>query len=114
MKAYEYIISKQIQWAYRNSITLTGDKGNWGRKAYTQNLNDNLFKPFMLEIRNNFIQADGGELTGNPCKMQAVHSSSALGVNIFQYWKRIKISKTHFRVERNVWEEQISPSLSLV
>jgi len=41
-------------------------------------------------IRNSFTQADGGELTGNPCKMQAVHSSSALGVNIFQYWKREK------------------------
>jgi len=38
MKAYEYIISKQRQWAYRNNIILTGDKGNWGRKAYTQNL----------------------------------------------------------------------------
>jgi len=90
MKAYEYIISKQILWAHRNSIILTGDKGNWGRKAYTQNLNDNLFEPLMLEARNSFTQADGGELTGNPCKMQAVHSSSALGVNIFQYWKREK------------------------
>ena len=90
MKAYEYIISKQIQWAHRNSIILIGDKGNWGRKAYTQNLNDNLFEPLMLEVRNNFTQANGGELTGNPCKMQAVHSSSALGVNIFQYWKREK------------------------
>jgi len=90
MKAYEYIISKQIQWAYRNDIVLIGDKGNWGRKAYTQNLNHNLFEPFMLEIRNSFTQADGGELTGNPCKMQAVHSSSALGVNIFHYWKREK------------------------
>jgi len=38
MKAYEYIISKQIQWAYRDSIMLTGDKGNWGRKAYGQGL----------------------------------------------------------------------------
>jgi len=90
MNAREYILSKQIQWAYRNSIILIGDKGNWGRKAYTQNLNDNLFEPLMLGARNSFAQADGGELTGNPCKMQAVHSSSALGVNIFQYWKRKK------------------------
>jgi len=43
----------------------------------------------MPEVKSDFEEADGGELTGNPCKMQAVHSSSALGVNIFQYWKRI-------------------------
>ena len=89
MKAYEYIISKQIQWAYRNNIMLVGSKDNLGRKAYTQKLDDNLFEPLMIETQNNFKEADGGELTGNPCKMQAVHSSSALGVNIFQYWKKI-------------------------
>jgi len=89
MNAHGYILSKQIQWAYRNNIVLIGSKGNRGRKAYTQKLGDNLFEPLMIEIRNNFKEADGGELTGNPCKMQAVHSSSALGVNIFQYWKRM-------------------------
>ena len=90
MNARDYILSKQIQWAYRNNIVLIGSKGDRGRKAYTQKLNDNLFKPLMTEVRNNFTQADGRELTGNPCKMQAVHSSSALSVNIFQYWKKIK------------------------
>ena len=89
MNAHEYILSKQIQWAYRNNITLIGSKGNRGRKAYTQKLDDNPFKPLMPEVKSDFEDADGGELTGNPCKMQAVHSSSALGVNIFQYWKRI-------------------------
>jgi len=89
MNAREYILSKQIQWAYRNNIVLIGSRGKRGRKAYTQKLDDNLFKPLMIEVRDNFTQADGGELTGNPCKMQAVHSSSALGVNIFQYWKKI-------------------------
>ena len=89
MNARDYILSKQIQWAYRNNIVLIGSKGNRGRKAYTQKLDDNLFEPLMIEVQNNLKEADGGELTGNPCKMQAVHSSSALGVNIFQYWKRI-------------------------
>lgn len=89
MNAREYILSKQIQWAYRNNIVLIGSKGNRGRKAYTKKLDDNLFKPLMIEVRDNLKKADGGELSGNPCKMQAVHSSSALGVNIFQYWKRI-------------------------
>ena len=89
MNAREYILSKQIQWAYRNNIVLIGSKGNRGRKAYTQKLDDNLFEPLMSEVRKNLEKADGGELSGNPCKMQAVHSSSALGVNIFQYWKKI-------------------------
>ena len=90
MNAREYILSRQIQWAHRNNITLTGSKGARGRKAYTQKLDDNLFEPLLPETESNFKEADGGELTGNPCKMQAVHSSSALGVNIFQYWKRMK------------------------
>ena len=91
MNAHEYILSKQIKWAYRNNIVLIGSKGNRGCKAYTQRLDDNLFEPLMIEVRDNLKEADGGELTGGtyPCKMQAVHSSSALGVNIFQYWKRI-------------------------
>lgn len=89
MNAREYIISNQIQWAYRNNIVLIGSKGNRGRKAYTKKLDDNLFKPLMIEVRDNLKKADGGELSGNPCKMQAIHSSSALGVNIFQYWKKI-------------------------
>ena len=90
MNAYDYILDKQIQWAYRNSIILIGSKDNRGRKAYTQKLGDNLFEPLLPEVIGNFEEADGGELNGNPCKMQAVHSSSALGVNIFQYWKKIK------------------------
>ncbi len=90
MNAHEYILSKQIQWAHRNNIVLIGSKVNRGRKAYTQKLDDNLFEPLMSEVKNDFEDADGGELTGNPCKMQAVHSSSALGVNIFQYWKKNK------------------------
>jgi hypothetical protein len=89
MNAHDYILNKQIQWAHRNNIILIGSKVTRGRKAYTQNLDDNLFEPLLSEVKENFEEADGGELTGNPCKMQAVHSSSTLGVNIFQYWKKI-------------------------
>jgi len=89
MNVFDYILSKQIQWAHRNNIILTGSKGSRGRKTYTKNLGDNLFEPLLPEVKSSFNQGDGGELAGNPCKMQAVHSSSALGVNIFQYWKKI-------------------------
>jgi hypothetical protein len=89
MKAREYILSKQIQWAHNHGIDLIGSKGNLGHPAYTRNLEDNLFAPLMPETRKSFQTGDGGELAGNPSKMQAVHSSSALGVNIFQYWQSI-------------------------
>lgn len=89
MNAYEYILAKQIQWALNHEIPLMGSKGNRERPVYTEKLEDNLFQPLIPEIEKCFKDADGGELTGKPSKMQAVHSSSALAVNIFQYWKKI-------------------------
>lgn len=89
MKAYEYITGKQTQWALNRGIALVGSKGDKGRPAYTHELNQNLFEPLRLDTLKSFEQGDGGELSGNPAKMQAVHSSSALGVNIFQYWQSI-------------------------
>jgi hypothetical protein len=89
MNAYEYILSKQILWALNNDIQLIGSKGIRGRQAYTRKLTKNLFDPLLPEVRKAFNKGDGGELKGNPSKMQAVHSSSALGVNIFQYWMKI-------------------------
>ncbi len=89
MKAYEYITSKQTQWALNRGIPLIGSKGDKGRPAYTLEVNQNLFEPLSLDTRKSFEQGDGGEINGNPAKMQAVHSSSALGVNVFQYWQNI-------------------------
>ena len=92
MKAKEYIINKQIQWAMNNGISLISSKKNRGRAAYTKELDNNLFHPLDPEILNSFIIGDGNEVkgdNGNPSKMQAVHSSSALGVNIFQYWQKV-------------------------
>ena len=62
MNAHDYILSKQIQWAYRNNIMLIGSKGN-GHKAYTQKLDGNLFEPLTPETEKIFKEADGGELT---------------------------------------------------
>jgi hypothetical protein len=45
----------------------------------------------MPEVRACFVGGDGNEILGDPnspAKMQAVHSSSALGANIFHYWRR--------------------------
>ena len=92
MKAYEYILAKQLHWALNRGIPLIGSKGQRGRPAYTFELNQNLFEPLEADVRECFEKGDGKETIGNsdsPAKMQAVHSSSALGVNIFQYWKKI-------------------------
>jgi hypothetical protein len=91
ISGYEYIISKQIQWALNRDIPLVGSKGERGRHAYTHNLNQNLFEPLIEENRQQFIKGNGQEILGSedsPAKMQALHSSSALGLNIFQYWQK--------------------------
>jgi hypothetical protein len=90
MKAHEYIIAKQTQWALNRGIQLIGSEVSRGRPAYTPELNQNLFDPLSLDIRKSFEQGDGNEISGNPAKMQAIHSSSALSVNVFQYWQRIE------------------------
>ena len=91
MNGYEYILSKQTAWATNSGITLVGSKGKRGRSAYTCELDKNLFQSLLPDVLKSFADGDGAELgsTEFPGKMQAVHSSSALGVNIFQYWKSI-------------------------
>jgi len=92
MNAHEYILSKQIQWAHNNDIKLVGSEKARGRPAYTQNLNENLFEPLNPDVEKQIGEGDGGETKpkkGVLPKMRAVHSSSALGVNIFQYWMNI-------------------------
>jgi hypothetical protein len=89
MNANQHILSKQTEWARNNNIELIGSKGNRGRLAYTQKLEENLFKPMNDRTERAFRDGDGGELSGYPAKMQAVHSSSALCVNVFQYWDGI-------------------------
>ncbi len=88
---YEYIISKQIQWGKNHEVPLIGSEGKRGRPTYTLDLNLNLFEPLLKENRDQFLQGNGQEILGSqekPAKMQALHSSSALGVNIFQYWQK--------------------------
>lgn len=95
MNGFNYILKKQIIWAYRNKIKLVGSEITKGRQAYTTSLDDNLFEPLLPETKTEIDNGDGGELKGDAnhsAKMCAVHSSSAIGVNIFQYWKNKNIS----------------------
>lgn len=89
MNASEYIIAKQIEWAKNKGLELVGSAGDRGRKAYTTNIADNLFQPLNENSEQELDKGDGGELkskTGQP-KICALHSSSALGINLFDYWR---------------------------
>jgi hypothetical protein len=95
MNGFEYILTKQISWADRNKVRLVGSEITKGRLAYTENLDKNLFEPLLPETRTEIEKGDGGELKGDSthsAKMCAVHSSSAIGVNVLQYWKNKNIS----------------------
>jgi hypothetical protein len=94
MKEFEYILAKQISWADRNNVKLIGSERTKGRQAYTENLDKNLFEALLPETRSEIEKGDGGELKGDSthsAKMCAVHSSSAIGVNVLQYWKKNSI-----------------------
>ncbi len=95
MNSFEYILSKQISWADRNKIKLLGSAISRGRETYTKDINNNLFEPLQLNTLSEINNGDGGELTGSTSKlpkMNALHSSSAIGVNVFQYWKNKNVS----------------------
>src|SRR5262245_2591366 len=88
MDAVAYLLERQVLWARRRGIDLQGSAGERGRPAYTRTLDQNLSGPLSEEARHEFEHGDGNELRGSPCKMQAVHSTAALAVNLFHYWKR--------------------------
>jgi len=91
MNGYQYILTRQREWARNRGVALIGSKGTRGRPAYTRRLDENLFQPLLPAVRDAFEAGDGDELgsSASPGKMQAVHSSSALAVNVFQYWQSI-------------------------
>ena len=76
-------IKDQLQdWARQRAI-------RFDRNGYTESLEDNLFVALSDETVAEFVSGDGGELGehGKRGKMQALHSSSALACNVFEYWR---------------------------
>lgn len=91
MTGLEFIKSKQQNWAKRQGFELVGgtipDKGE---KNYLYDLTDNLFEPLSDENLIYYGSGDGNETKDGKirlAKMKALHSSSALVVNMFQYWQ---------------------------
>ena len=92
MTNFDFILNQQRSWALNRGIKLVGSKVERGRPVYTNNEQDNYFEPLTDETKRQFNSADGGELEpgldSRQPKMRALHSSSALCVNLFQYWQR--------------------------
>lgn len=90
MNTYVFLKEKQKTWAHLQGISLIGSKIERGEQIFTTNPDDNLFLSSLPNtIKNGFLDADGRELGDGktPGKIQALHSSSALAVNVFGYWE---------------------------
>jgi hypothetical protein len=76
------ILNTQRGWAAGTGLTVD-DRG------YLPDVSSNLHGGLSPAVRAAFENADGNELTdrsGQPAKMRALISSSALAVNVFQHW----------------------------
>lgn len=75
--AANIITNYQLEWAIRENIPLEG---------YTKKVEDNIFgNEIHPETRIEYSKGKGNELRKH---MKALHSSSALVVNVFGYWRR--------------------------
>ena len=106
MSAKAALHQQQHDWA-------TGASQLPDSRGYLGSYDLNLFQPLSLDAHRAFTRGSGSELLpteGRPAKMAALHSSSALAVNAFDYWSGkplasiasalgIEQSPTHFRFE---------------
>ena len=102
-KAMDFILDQQKEWA-KNKTLVSGkivDGVECEDKNYIETIEDNLFpvdktKGLRPENIDAYTKGGGSEtktITHRP-KMSALHSSSALVVNLFQYWQNQEINKT--------------------
>ena len=72
----------QERWATAQGHTVD-------ERGYLKTVERNLWQPLSAKARAAFEAGDGGELTDSrsrPAKLRALHSSSALAVNVFDFW----------------------------
>lgn len=79
---YRLTRRRLVRWASEHGVPLLAND-------YTASLNDNLFVPLSADSVKEFSAGRGSELGDGvlPGKMQALHSSSALAANVFEYWR---------------------------
>ncbi len=92
MTALEFIKLKQKSWAERKGFTLLpGTIGSeTGNKIYFDDYNKNLYAKLSEDNKNDYNKGSGGEIrdtTTRRAPMKATFSSSAIVVNLFQYWQ---------------------------
>ena len=80
----QHIQKCQRQWADDREIQYSKANGR------VLSLADNQFASLDRETKREFKAADGDELGtgGDSGKMSSLHSSAALGCNVFDYWRR--------------------------
>lgn len=76
------VTAQQKSWATAAGI-------EFDAAGYALALDDNLAVPLSKDTRAEFAAGDGREMgeDGTRGKMQALHSSSALACNVFEYWR---------------------------
>jgi hypothetical protein len=82
MSSRSEIIDEQVNWA--ESRGLLPDQ-----RGYLPRVEGNLLRPLSGSAKAAFDEGGGSELVdtpSRPAKMKALHSSSALAVNVFDYW----------------------------
>jgi hypothetical protein len=84
MSSRTNIQAKQKAWAQARGL-LADERG------YLPTYTENLFEPLSREGTTCFSNGSGNELLardGTPAKMCALHSSSALAINVFHHWSQ--------------------------
>ena len=76
MNAEQEIRDTQQNWATLRGIPFDS-------RGYVPEVEANLWQPLSSRARQGFEKGAGSELSGH---MRALHSSSALAVNFFDYW----------------------------
>ena len=82
MQSYDAIFRRQLEWARNRGLEPDA-------KGYLSELGDNLFSPMSEKTKAAFRAGAGDEMEDRPnapAKMKAMHSSSALVCNVFEYW----------------------------
>ncbi len=103
--AMDLILVQQQEWAKEKTLVLVSGKIIDGEeckdKNYLETIEDNIFPvdktkgltPKNIDAYNKGGGSETKTITHRP-KMSALHSSSALVVNLFQYWQNQKMNRT--------------------
>lgn len=84
MNPRDIAIHKQIIWATKEGLVLERPSAGSLHENYVHELDDNFHLRPSDKTMAEFREAAGQELSG---KMKALHSSSALAVNVFEFWR---------------------------